>query len=79
MKTVVEMAIEAGAKPYVFGRSIYEIPFSVEKLKDFAALVRAEEREACAKVAEAEPLARDPNAPTPQRRIAAAIRARGNP
>ena len=36
------------------------------------------EREACAKVAEAEPRVWDTNAPDPQRRIAAAIRARGN-
>lgn len=38
----------------------------------------ATEREACAKVAEAEPKVWRTDAPTPQQRIAAAIRARGD-
>lgn len=52
MKTVIEMAREAGATPYT-NRHYPERPthtFTVEKLERFAALVRADEREACAKV-----------------------------
>jgi hypothetical protein len=45
---------------------------NTDSLKAFEALVRADEREACAKVAEWEPCMTD----TPKR-IAAAIRARG--
>jgi hypothetical protein len=52
---------------FVTGEPIY-----IEKLKAFEAIVRADEREACAKVAEWEPCMTD----TPKR-IAAAIRARG--
>ncbi len=69
MRDTIDMAREV-KMPYDFvtGEPIY-----IEKLKAFEALVRADEREACAKVAEWEPCMTD----TPKR-IAAAIRARGN-
>ena len=49
MKTVIEMAREAGVVPYVFASVDEECLF---RLKAFAKLVRADEREACAKVVE---------------------------
>lgn len=69
MRDTIDMAREV-KMPYDFvtGEPIY-----IEKLKAFEALVRVDEREACAKVAEWEPCMTD----TPKR-IAAAIRARGN-
>jgi len=68
MRDTIDMAREV-KMPYDFvtGEPIY-----IEKLKAFEAIVRADEREACAKVAEWEPCMTD----TPKR-IAAAIRARG--
>ena len=48
MKTVIEMAREVKLPyDYVTGEPLY-----LEKLEAFAALVRADEREACAKVCE---------------------------
>jgi hypothetical protein len=62
MRDTIDMAEEAGAISY----------WHLSKLKAFEALVRADEREACAKVCE-------DDASTPEERIcAAAIRARGN-
>ena len=47
MKTIIEMAREAGLE------EMWELtPRFVERLKAFEALVRADEREACAKVCE---------------------------
>ena len=47
MKTTIEMAREAGLE------EMWELtPRFVERLKAFEALVRADEREACAKVAD---------------------------
>ena len=52
MKTIIEMAREAGfmlvAEPSVEGSDWYEC--FTEEIEDFAALVRADEREACAKL-----------------------------
>ena len=61
MKTVIEMAREAKLSPVDFP--------TTEQLERFAELVRADEREACAKLADDESMSR--------REIAAAIRARG--
>lgn len=47
------------------------------RLEHFAQLVAEFEREACAKLSDAEPKVWRTDAPTPQQRIAAAIRARG--
>ena len=58
--------IECGIEVWLSGER------GVQTLERFAELVRADEREACAKVAEWEPCMTD----TPKR-IAAAIRARG--
>lgn len=70
MKTIIEMALEAGGVGindyYTNGRVT---AFSNEQLKVFAELVRADEREACARVAERSESALH---------CAAAIRARGD-
>lgn len=77
MKTVIEMALEAGAI------RIHERPkeFAVvgnEAIERFAELVRADEREACAQVCEATPKIRAyGNNRALQDECAAAIRARG--
>ena len=71
MRTMIEMAREV-KMPYDF---VTGEPINIEKLKAFEALVRADEREACANAAEdfltsgRSPLGRS---------VAAAIRARGN-
>jgi hypothetical protein len=44
MKTTIDMAREAGADTLMY--------WDIEKLKRFESLVRADEREACAKVCE---------------------------
>jgi hypothetical protein len=51
MKTVIEMAREAGLRvgPAGMGQTVWG---SDEELARFASLVRADEREACAKVCE---------------------------
>ena len=49
-----------------------------DPVRRFAELVAAAEREACAKLAESEPKVWRTDAPAPQQRIAAAIRARGD-
>ena len=56
MKTVIEMARSVGATAYT-NRHYPDRPthtFNVEQLKRFAELVRADEREACAKLCETE-------------------------
>ena len=73
MKTIIEMAREAG-----FADGVAEI-VGLEGFSRFAALVRADEREACAKVCEG--IARDIYGMTNPREYgecAAAIRARGD-
>jgi hypothetical protein len=82
MRDVIDMAREAGAKtprsiwPPTFAMSI---DFTLEALKAFEALVRADEREACAKDFEAEAYTWTawPQAGAAKRKGAAAIRARG--
>ena len=90
MKTIIEMAREAGfmlvAEPSVEGSDWYEC--FTEEIEDFAALVRAEEREACAKVCEEDlrdeyirqdrPVQDEVNLFAAIADCAAAIRARGN-
>ena len=78
MKTVIEMAREAG---FAEKDAMYRVAFVANKnnLERFAELVRAEEREACAKLyEELAENARDAIALRFQQ-IAYAIRARGNP
>ena len=78
MKTVIEMAREVKATAYTSrhypDRTTYT--FNPEQLESFVALVRADEREACAKVCESE------WSNVAERmygeECAAAIRARGN-
>ena len=66
MKTLIEMAREAGL-------IVDANQSGFDSVEAFAELVRADEREACAEVAEMTPCQFDD-----YRRIAAAIRARGN-
>ena len=89
MKEVIEMAREAGFDTRVQPGKIYGFDrdgdYTLE-LKDFEALVRADEREACAKVAEDSDHVVSGrgyydqlgDADATARNIAAAIRARGN-
>ncbi len=79
MKTVIEMACEAGAYS---PNNPDDYAFSVKELERFAALVAAAEREACAKVIDemAEDMVREMEPSTAiayVRSKAAAIRARG--
>ena len=74
MKTVIEMAKQAGAIP------IHKSPKEVavvgnEAIERFAELVRADEREACAKVCENLPMQQEYDV---RDQCAAAIRARSN-
>ena len=76
MKTTLEMARESWLDVYGLGH--HKSSF-VEALKHFEELVRADEREACAKVVEkieARCVAKDVDDP-PLEHVAAAIRARG--
>ena len=83
MKTIIEMAREAGIEVTYDPTETPTRAFAecwIEDLERFAALVRADEREACAKVCE------NNVSPKPQyhwwsdvcRMLASAIRARGN-
>jgi hypothetical protein len=76
MRDTIDMAREV-KMPYDF---VTGEPINLEKLKAFEALVRADEREACAKdfEAEADTWAAWPQAGAAKRIGAAAIRARGN-
>jgi hypothetical protein len=76
MRDTTEIAREV-KMPYDF---LTGEPINLEKLKAFEALVRADEREACAKdfEAEADTWAAWPQAGAAKRIGAAAIRARGN-
>ena len=72
MKTVIEMAREAGAHPS-HNPDLYDIwSISDKALERFAELVRADEREACAKVCE------ETDKSTHPADLADAIRARSN-
>ena len=72
MKTIIEMAREAGM--VVIDDEYSLLPF----LKRFEALVRADEREVCAKVCDAYDVKYDVCSSDTAESIAAAIRARGN-
>ena len=71
MKTNIEMAREAGLWPAVTDNFPKE-------LAALAELVRADEREACAKVCDARYMGDNNREDTESRRCAEAIRARGN-
>jgi hypothetical protein len=77
MRDVIEMAREVKATAYTNrhypDRTTYT--FGPEQLKAFADLVRADEREACAKLCESLPMQQDVDV---RDQAAAAIRARGN-
>jgi hypothetical protein len=68
MKTTIEMACEVGLHLYV--DDITEAPYAA-RLKAFEALIRADEREACAKLA-------DQLTWADNKGVASAIRAREN-
>ena len=69
MKTIIEMAHEAGIELDLIDENEGQIWYiTTEGMKAFAALVRADEREACAKVCDEARAAR----------LAEVIRARGN-
>jgi hypothetical protein len=72
MKTTIDMAREAGADTLMY--------WDIEKLKRFESLVRADEREACAKVCDEEicSCCWDEEVQAAAEYLAAAIRARGN-
>ena len=71
MRNTIDMAREANIVPYIVGPTNAEY---LERLKAFEDLVRADEREACAKVADHYSM-HDQDTPAD---IAEAIRARGN-
>ena len=85
MKTTIELACEAGAKtpksiwPPTFETSV---DFTLDALKRFEALIRADEREECAKVCEDNHEMwrwdNEPDSRSGPRDCADAIRARGN-
>jgi hypothetical protein len=54
MKTTIDMAREAGIIDFRDAYSEQHVQAVLQDLKDFEALVRADEREACAKVCESE-------------------------
>jgi len=81
MKTTIDMAREAGIELDLIDEDEGQIWYiTTEGIKAFEALVRADEREACAKdfEAEADTWAAWPQAGAAKRIGAAAIRARGN-
>jgi hypothetical protein len=75
MRDTIDMAREAGVIPYVFASVDEECLF---RLKAFEALVRADEREACAKVCDKRYMGDNNREDMEAKRCAAAIRARGN-
>jgi len=75
MRDTIDMAREAGADTLMY--------WDIEKLKRFEALVRADEREACAKVCDRIVAGKDPDdihsdSQWAALSLAAEIRARGN-
>ena len=80
MKTTIDMAREAGCIPvrhpeYDNDVQVFATP---DVLKAFEALVRADEREACAKVCDKRYMGDNNREDMEAKRCAAAIRARGN-
>jgi hypothetical protein len=73
---IIRMAREAECEE-TWGMDAFR--FSVEELERFAALVAAQEREACAAVCDARYMGDNNREDMEARRCAAAIRARGNP
>jgi len=73
MKTIIEMAREAGIRVASLMDDIDPRNVYLHELERFAVLVRADEREACAKVCDDWPNGRDD-----VYEIGKAIRARGN-
>jgi len=76
MKTIIDMAREAGAI-HIHGKPKEFALVGNENIKAFADLVRADEREACAKVCDAVHVEYEGEEVSASW-IAAAIRARGN-
>jgi hypothetical protein len=73
MRDTIDMAREAGLE------EMWELtPRFTARLKAFESLVRADEREACAKVCDARYMGDNNREDTESRRCAEAIRARGN-
>jgi hypothetical protein len=80
MKTTIDMAREAGVEvTYEYEDGDLEWGCSTEQLKAFAALVRAAEREACAKVCDKRYMGDNNREDMEAKRCAAAIRARVKP
>ena len=80
MKTIIEMALEAGIDDWWNSGSEWRETFDAH-IERFAELVRADEREACAKVCDDMAFDWQKYVTTPSGTItacAAAIRARGN-
>jgi hypothetical protein len=81
MRDTIEMAREVKATAYTNrhypDRTTYT--FGPEQLKAFEALVRADEREACAKVCDKRYMGDNNREDMEAKRCAAAIRARGQP
>lgn len=71
MKTVIEMAHEVG-----FGGTASE--FQIKAIERFVDLIRADEREACAKVCDARYMGDNNREDMEAKRCAEAIRSRGN-
>ena len=82
---IIRMAREAGWSgiytQWISGteHKTLPIPVTMEELSRFAALVAAQEREACAAVCDARYMGDNNREDMEARRCAAAIRARGNP
>ena len=74
MRDAIEMAREAGGRAQQNKNCDVEYAMSADSLKAFEVLVRADEREACAKVCESLPMRQDVDV---RDQAAAAIRARG--
>ena len=78
MKTIIEMAREAGIEEaFSLKQDQYLVRFKDDSLERFAALVRADEREACAEVCEELGMATN-GIYERNHECAEAIRARGN-
>lgn len=77
MKTVIEMAREAAAK---HGHTFKNVPeqATLEFIEAFADLIRADEREACAKLCDARYMGDNNREDMEAKRCAVTIRARGD-
>ena len=76
MKTIIDMAREAGLLPEK-SNIAYQHPFFEQRIERFAELVRADEREACAKDCEGINSTEDYYGERPELCCAEVIRARG--